>query len=90
VNVSPPVPWARVLPGAVVLVDGRPKTVMINAQTPDPLTRGVLLEEGPPFTVLNTDRVPLVVLDLDDAIGNLLRAGFSLEPLTTPLTTLPA
>ncbi len=77
--VGPPIPWHLVPVGAVALIDGTPRTVLVNLVTGDACL--VFLEGGAPLTVHRGAPTNLVTLDDIDAIGNLINAGFTIEPV---------
>jgi hypothetical protein len=75
-NLSPPIPWRDVPTGAVVLLDGVPRTVLV-----DPGHAGMAGVEGLPLFRPETDTVQLVVLDDADAVATLAAAGLNPEPI---------
>jgi hypothetical protein len=90
-NVSPPIPWADVPVGATVLDHGTPRQVLGNEpftplgfrSMPGSEPRRVLLLEGldAPLITYADATVPLVLLDDIDAIGALVAAGLTIEPI---------
>ncbi len=80
-QLSAPIPWSLVPIGAVVMLDGAPRTLL--SKTPG--TGGVftVLPEGlPGGNVLDRDTVQLVMLDDTDAVATLAAAGLNPEEIT--------
>lgn len=74
-----PRPWHLIAPGAVVLIDGVPRTVLGHD---DALTSRMVFAEGlQPIVVNPHSYVQPVELDDTDAIGNMLRAGLTVTPI---------
>lgn len=72
----PPIPWADVRPGTVIMFNGIPRTVIMNM--PNSVTRTVLIEGVPaPLTMVPTFFVQPVELDETDAIGALHAADLN-------------
>jgi hypothetical protein len=89
VNTSPPIPWSDVPVGATVLDHGTARGVLANMplNPAHPLgtdrPRRVLLLEGldAPLIAYADATVPLILLDDIDAIGALVAAGLTIEPI---------
>ena len=81
-----PLPWHLIAPGTVVLFPNATHAVAVydvqHTRHPNgALTVAVLVEGWPrPIDVTGTLAQP-VELDDTDAIGNMLRAGFTLTPI---------
>ena len=78
---SPPLPWGLVPAGAVVLIDGVPRTVLAAAHGTGLST--IFLEGLPPRTVDPASYTQLVSLDDTDAIAAFAAAGLNPEVIDT-------
>jgi len=80
-NLSPPIPWRDVPIGAVVLLHGIPRRVLVNCTMLD--GAGSALLEGVPEMMIFSpaDTVQLVLLDDADAVATLAAAGLHPEPI---------
>lgn len=76
----PPVRWADVTPGTVVLLEGHtvPRTVAFNQDYAADGWHMIWMEGMSPFTVRPDDPAYPVELDTADAIGNLFAAGLTI------------
>jgi hypothetical protein len=78
----PPVPWADVLPGTVVVdlpLDPVPRTVLANIPYEDVAGRRMILFEGRvPYVCSPQAMAQPVELDAADAIGTLHAAGLTI------------
>lgn len=78
----PPVRWADVTPGMVVIGQKRiPHTVLGIHPAVPPSYRIVLLEGLPPAMYHEADTVNVVELDAADAIGTLFAADLNPTPI---------
>ncbi len=81
-RLSAPIPWHLVPAGAVVMLDGAPRTVLANRSSRTFTGGRELLVEGlRPREVANDLTVQLVMLDAEDAVATLARAGLNPEEI---------
>lgn len=79
----PPIRWADVTEGEVVLIDGTPRTVLaIRDYAAMPGARIILADGLQPFTVRFSDWAHPVELDGSDAIGTLHASGLNPTPIS--------
>ena len=76
----PPRRWSEVTPGTVIMDHNGVARTVLDVGPGVGGRRAVLVEGLPPATVFDYHFIAIVELDESDAIGTLLRAGFTVTP----------